>query len=38
MEDDEAAALAKLGVMGRMDKPFTQAELAEALKNLLAPE
>jgi PAS domain S-box-containing protein len=38
MEDDEAAALAKLGVTGRMDKPFTQAELAEALKNLLAPE
>ena len=38
MEDDEAAELAALGVTGRLDKPFTQAQLAEALKSLLAPE
>ena len=36
MEDDEAEKLTALGVTGRLDKPFTQAELEEALKNLLA--
>ena len=36
MEEDEAAKLTAMGVAGRLDKPFTQAQLAEALRNLLA--
>ncbi len=36
MEDDEAEKFTALGATGRLDKPFTQAELANALKNLLA--
>ncbi len=36
LEEAEAGELATLGVTGRLDKPFTQAQLADALKNLLA--
>jgi PAS domain S-box-containing protein len=36
MEEDDAAKLTARGVTGRLDKPFTQAQLAEALRNLLA--
>ena len=38
MDDAEDSELNALGVTNRLDKPFTQAQLAEALKNLLAPE
>jgi CheY-like chemotaxis protein len=36
MEEDDAAKLTARGVTSRLDKPFTQAQLAEALRNLLA--
>ena len=38
MDDAEDSELKVLGVTNRLNKPFTQAQLAEALKNLLAPE
>lgn len=38
MEDDVAAEFKALGTTGRLDKPFTQAQLSETLKNLLAPK
>jgi len=37
MEDTVAEEFKALGVTCRLDKPFTQAQLAEALKGLLAP-
>ncbi|MDZ4288127.1 MAG: response regulator, partial [Prosthecobacter sp.] len=38
LEDAEAGEFKILGVTSRLDKPFTQTQLAEALKNLLAPK
>jgi CheY-like chemotaxis protein len=38
MEDAVAAEFKTLGVTTRLDKPFTEAQLAEALENLLAPK
>ena len=38
MEDALTAEFKTLGVMSSMDKPFTEVQLAEALKNLLAPK
>ena len=36
MEDTVAAEFKELGVTNRLDKPFTEDQLAEALRNLLA--
>ena len=38
MEEALAVEFKTLGVTTRLDKPFTQPQLAEALKNLLAPK
>jgi PAS domain S-box-containing protein len=38
MEDAVAGEFKTLGVKNRLDKPFTEAQLAEALKNLLTPK
>jgi PAS domain S-box-containing protein len=38
MEDAVAGEFKTLGVTSRLDKPFTEVQLAEALKNLLAPK
>jgi CheY-like chemotaxis protein len=38
MDDAVAEEFKTLGVTSRLDKPFTEAQLAEALKNLLAPK
>jgi CheY-like chemotaxis protein len=38
MEDTVAGEFKTLGVTSRLDKPFTEVQLAEALKNLLAPK
>ena len=38
MEDALAGEFKTLGVTCRLDKPFTEAQLAAALKNLLAPK
>lgn len=38
MEDEADRELKALGVPDRLDKPFTEEQLAEALKNLLAPK
>ena len=38
MEDAVAWELRALGVFSRLDKPFTEIQLAEVLKNLLAPK
>ena len=38
MEDTVAGEFKTLGVTSRLDKPFTEVRLAEALKNLLAPK
>ena len=38
MEDGLAGEFKALGVTSRLDKPFTEAQLAEVLKNLLAPK
>ena len=38
MEDALAEEFKTLGVTSRLDKPFTKVQLAEALKNLLAPK
>ena len=38
MDDVVADEFKTLGVTHRLDKPFTEAQLAAALKNLLAPE
>ena len=38
MEDTMAGEFKTLGVTSRLDKPFTEVQLAEALKNLLAPK
>ncbi|MEY4387517.1 MAG: hypothetical protein RLY20_2800, partial [Verrucomicrobiota bacterium] len=38
MEDAVAGEFKTLGVTCRLDKPFTEAQLADALKNLLAPK
>ncbi len=38
MDDAVAEEFETLGVTNRLDKPFTEAQLAEALKNLLAPQ
>ena len=35
MDDEEASEMAALGVAGRLDKPFNQAQLAEALEGIL---
>lgn len=37
MEDDVTAEFKTLGVTARLDKPFTERQLAEALKGLLRP-
>ena len=37
MDDEVGEQFRTLGVTGRLDKPFSEAQLAEALKNLLAP-
>lgn len=37
MEDTMVAEFRSLGVTNRLDKPFTEAQLAEALKGLLSP-
>ncbi len=38
LDDDVADEFKVLGATGRLDKPFTQAQLAETLKSLLAPK
>lgn len=38
MEDAVAGEFKTLGVTSRLDKPFTEVQLAEALKNLLTPK
>ncbi len=38
MEDALVEEFKSLGVTNRLDKPFSEAQLAEALKNLLAPK
>ncbi len=38
MDDAEAEELKTLAATSRLDKPFTEAQLAEALKNLLTPK
>ena len=38
MEGTMAGEFKTLGVTSRLDKPFTEVQLAEALKNLLAPK
>ena len=38
MEDALAGEFKALGVTSRLDKPFTEAQLAEVLKSLLAPK
>jgi len=38
MEDTMIAEFKTLGVTSRLDKPFTEKQLAEALKNLLTPK
>lgn len=38
MEDAVAEEFKTLGVTARLDKPFTEAQLMEALRNLLAPK
>jgi PAS domain S-box-containing protein len=38
MEDTMAGEFKTLGVTSRLDKPFTEVQLAEALKKLLAPK
>ena len=38
MEDEIVEEFKTLGVTTRLDKPFTEVQLAEALKNLLAPK
>ena len=38
MEDAVAAEFKTLGVTSQLNKPFTEAQLAEALKDLLAPK
>ncbi len=37
LEDDVAGELKSLGMTGRLDKPFTETALAEALRKLLTP-
>ncbi len=37
LEESVAAEFKTLGVSARLDKPFTEGQLAEALRNLLAP-
>ncbi len=38
MEDPQAAEMQALGVTHRLDKPFTEAQLAEVLQDILAPK
>ncbi|MCB9776836.1 MAG: response regulator, partial [Nitrospiraceae bacterium] len=38
MEEAMAAEFQSLGVVNRLDKPFTEFQLAEALRTLLAPQ
>ncbi|MDZ4403445.1 PAS domain S-box protein [Prosthecobacter sp.] len=38
LDDAVAEEFKSLGVTSRLDKPFTEGQLAEALKNLLAPK
>ncbi len=38
MDDALAAEFKTLGVTSRLDKPFTEMQLAEALASLLAPK
>jgi CheY-like chemotaxis protein len=38
MEDTMVAEFKPLGVTSHLDKPFTEKQLAEALKNLLTPK
>jgi PAS domain S-box-containing protein len=38
LEDPQAAEMKALGVAHRLDKPFTEGQLAEVLQNILAPK
>lgn len=38
MEDPQAAEMQALGVTHRLDKPFTEGQLAEVLQDILAPK
>ena len=38
LEDAVAGEFKTLGVTSRLDKPYTEVQLAQALKNLLAPK